>query len=94
MFNILYVSHEASLTGAPKCLYTLIKRINRKKYHPIFFSPCQGPLIKKLRDIGVETVIFKKNITLNLKRLIREKSIMELVALLEIKTKSPLFIME
>ena len=56
-------------------MYALIKRINRKKYHPIFFSPCQGPLIKKLRDIGVETVIFKKNIILNLKRLIREKSI-------------------
>ena len=75
MFNILYVSHEASLTGAPKCLYALIKRINQKKYHPIFFSPYQGPLIKKLRDIGVETIVFKKNITLNLKRLIREKSI-------------------
>ena len=75
MFSILYVSHEASLTGAPNCLYALIKRINRKKYHPIFFSPCQGPLIKKLKDIGVETVIFKKNITLNLRRLIRGKSI-------------------
>ena len=75
MFNILFVSHEAVLTGAPINLYRLIMCLNRNKFNPFFFSPLPGPIIEKLAKEKIETLCFQRNLTYKLSKFIKKKKI-------------------
>ena len=57
MKNILYLHTGAELYGADIVLLTLIKGLDKTKYHPIVILPQNGPLIGKLNEIGVENYI-------------------------------------
>lgn len=55
--NILYVSHDVQLNGAPKSLLELVTRICDKGIHPIVIVPCKGILKNELDKRGIDTRI-------------------------------------
>ena len=57
MKNILYLHTGAELYGADIILLTLLGNINRKKYNPIVVLPTNGPLVEKIREIGVQVEV-------------------------------------
>jgi len=75
MFNILFVSHEAMLTGAPINLYRLIRCLDKRKFNPFFFSPSPGPIVEKLAKEKIETFCFQRNLTYKLSKFIKERKI-------------------
>lgn len=58
--KIAFISHLADLSGAPKCLYCLLKYIDKKKYEPIVILPSTGPLVDKLAELGCKIRIINK----------------------------------
>lgn len=57
--NILYVSHDVQLNGAPKSLLELVTRICDKGVHPIVIVPCKGNLKGELDKRGIDTRIIE-----------------------------------
>ena len=74
--NILLVSHQADLSGAPISLYLLAKNLNKDKFHAIFLTLRKGPLTGKLKREGIETVfpgsLFQ---TSSIRKLIKDQDI-------------------
>jgi len=58
MFRILYVSHDAGLSGAPSCLLDIFEKLNRNEFRPVFACPGEGPLVKKAEDLDIECFKF------------------------------------
>lgn len=58
--KIAFISHLADLSGAPKCLYYLLKYIDKQKYEPIVILPSTGPLLDKLDKSGYKIRIINK----------------------------------
>lgn len=54
--KILFISHSASLTGAPLLLYEIASRINISKYKSVFLLPEEGAISGMFRSLG-ETFI-------------------------------------
>jgi len=55
--KILYISHSIGMDGSERCLFNLLKYLDRNKFIPIVVLPGDGPLKKKLECIGVKTII-------------------------------------
>jgi len=73
--TILYVSHDAGYTGAPLCLFDIIKNLDRNKYKPVFMCPARGPLCEELAGIGVEVHTFGTFNLIFLLRFMRKEKI-------------------
>lgn len=55
--NILFISHSAVIGGAEKCLFNLLKYIDRKRYNPFVIFPDEGPLKNEIDSLNVRTYI-------------------------------------
>lgn len=55
--HILFVSHSAELNGAERMLLQILKKIDRKKFHPWLLLPKPGPLGEEVRKLGIEEEI-------------------------------------
>lgn len=53
MINILYLHAGAELYGADIILYNILKNIDREKFTPYVVLPNEGPLVEKIRDLGI-----------------------------------------
>lgn len=60
--NILYVSHETQLNGAPKSLLEFVTKICDKGIRPIVIVPCKGKLKTELDKRGIDTrvIVFRQ----------------------------------
>ena len=57
MRNILFISHSPYWGGAENSLYTLIKGIDKKIFHPVMVLPNDGELNGKFRSLNIRTYI-------------------------------------
>lgn len=55
--NVLLVSHELSLTGAPMVLLYLARIIRQNGDYPVVFSPIDGPIRQMLFNEGFHVII-------------------------------------
>jgi O-antigen biosynthesis protein len=55
--NILFVSHDLSLSGAPISLFNISSYLFEKGNFVIIISPYEGPLIKKFEEIGIPVIV-------------------------------------
>lgn len=58
--NILLVSHEMSLTGAPIVLHTLGKTLQGLGYNVTIMSPFDGPLVEAIVEDNIPVIIYEK----------------------------------
>lgn len=67
MKKILYVEGclEGTVGGSHTCLYSLLANLDRQMYYPIVIFYNDNIVASKLRNLGIETHIFRKNKTLN-----------------------------
>lgn len=57
MIKILYTSHTPNMNmGGQISLYNLVKRLDRKKYHPTLICPSPGPLSRAFTEIKCNVV--------------------------------------
>ncbi|GEM_PF-5934581 len=52
MKTILFLSHSASLTGAPFLVHDIASRLDKQEFHVEFIIGEDGPLIEKFRQLG------------------------------------------
>ena len=58
MKNILFLSLSGEFVGGAEfSLLELLKRIDRKKFNPIFASSCKGNLYDKVKSLDIKTYI-------------------------------------
>ena len=59
---VLFISHDASLTGAPLCLGELLNSLSRTElgFEPIVFLRGEGPLLQEWRAAGLHIHVFPK----------------------------------
>ncbi|MGV8174368.1 MAG: glycosyltransferase family 4 protein [Methanothrix sp.] len=57
MYKILFISHASGVCGSEQALYALIKGLDTSRYDPIVAVPSDGPLRKRLSEIGIRTFI-------------------------------------
>ena len=58
--RVLFVSHEAHLTGAPIALLRFAEDIKKRGMAPVFITPSDGKLKKKLLDAGIPVIIYSE----------------------------------
>ena len=51
--RVLYVTHEPNLTGASRSLVDLLAALDRSEVEPIVLLRKQGPLVSKLKELGI-----------------------------------------
>jgi glycosyltransferase involved in cell wall biosynthesis len=56
-YKVIFISHAVGVCGSEQALYTLLKGMDRSRCDPIVIVPCDGPLKKRLNDIGIRTFI-------------------------------------
>ena len=56
--RVLFVSHELSLTSAPIALLRFAEDIKKRGMAPVFITPSDGKLKKKLLDEGIPVIIY------------------------------------
>lgn len=71
MKNILLVSHQSDLSGAPISLYLLAKELDKKQFNVFYLTPTLGPIISKLNESKIKTIILD-NKELSKNRFIRK----------------------
>ena len=54
LLRILYASHDGELTGAEKCLLTLLRNIDRSWIDPLVILPVRGPLTRELEKLSID----------------------------------------
>jgi glycosyltransferase involved in cell wall biosynthesis len=54
MKRILYVEDIGKIGGAEKILYILLSNLNKERYHPVVVFGSEGPLVKAIKDLGIE----------------------------------------
>jgi glycosyltransferase involved in cell wall biosynthesis len=64
--NVLLISHELSLTGAPMALYYFAENLKAKGYHPIILSPTDGSLRTLFLENELPVLIYDIILTLDL----------------------------
>jgi len=59
---VLFISHDASITGAPLCFGELLSSLARTEleFEPIVFLRGGGPLLQEWRDTGLHIYVFSK----------------------------------
>ncbi|MFA5929206.1 MAG: glycosyltransferase family 4 protein [Candidatus Margulisiibacteriota bacterium] len=71
--TILFISHQADLSGAPLSLFYLAKELAfTHQYRIVFVLPEDGPLLNKLKDYHIETAVLRGFKTYELWKLIRK----------------------
>lgn len=55
MYRILYVSRTAQIGGGEVSLLNLVKRLDKELFLPIVVVSTEGPLVERLKAIGVRT---------------------------------------
>ncbi|MEJ5300401.1 MAG: glycosyltransferase [Thermodesulforhabdaceae bacterium] len=55
--KILYLHANAELYGSDLILLQLVTYLDKTRYEPIVFLPVNGPLIERLREAGIRTMI-------------------------------------
>lgn len=61
MKNILYISLFGQLGGGEISLLTILKNLDRNKFFPRLICYSDGPLISKVKGLGVEVGIFQRD---------------------------------
>jgi glycosyltransferase involved in cell wall biosynthesis len=56
--NILFISHSASTYGAESSLWDLLANFHYDEYTPIVVCPGYGPLVSRMRQLGIKTYVF------------------------------------
>lgn len=56
-YNVLLISHEMSLTGAPRALVYMALVMRKRGIEPVFLSDQYGPLTKEISDLGFKVII-------------------------------------
>jgi glycosyltransferase involved in cell wall biosynthesis len=56
-YKILCVSHSGDWGGAEKCLFTLLKEIDRQSFEPVVVLPWRGVLGERISALGIQTHI-------------------------------------
>lgn len=56
--NILLISHELSLTGAPIVLHTLAKSLKKDGYQVVVISPYDGPLRERILGDDIPVIVY------------------------------------
>ncbi|RQN02444.1 glycosyltransferase family 1 protein [Clostridium butyricum] len=59
MKKILYLHAGAELYGADIVLLELLKNIDKKKFEPLVILPCEGPLVKKLKQNNIKVMVIE-----------------------------------
>jgi glycosyltransferase involved in cell wall biosynthesis len=59
--RILFVDHTAALGGGEIALLSLVRRLDRRRYHPLVVLFSDGPLAAALRSASIETHILPIN---------------------------------
>ena len=68
--TIAFISLYTQMGGVEYTLFHLLKNIDRNKYRPLLIVNDDGPLVEKIRSLGIE-VFFIKFRTVMLKELVR-----------------------
>lgn len=55
--NILFVSHDGTLSGAPQSLISILERLDREEFHPIVICGSEGPFTEETKILSVPTVV-------------------------------------
>jgi glycosyltransferase involved in cell wall biosynthesis len=55
--KILFVHSSSEMYGSDRCLYELIKGINKKQFIPVVVLPFEGELAERLKALGVTVYI-------------------------------------
>lgn len=55
--RILYLHSGAELYGADNILYEILKGIDKNKYEIYVLLPCDGPLVEKIQNLGINVEI-------------------------------------
>lgn len=66
--KILFISHSPHLNGAEIVLFNILNNIDLNVFEPIVIFPGEGPLIKRISDLKIQTIV------VGLERWIRFKS--------------------
>ncbi len=76
MKRILYVEgcRDGTVGGSHSCLFNMVAYIDRKKYYPIVIFYDDHIIARKLRELEVETHIFKKYIPFDVRKLLKSVS--------------------
>lgn len=75
MYNVLYISHIASVNGAPKSMLDILTGLDKKIFHPYVLLPGHGSLEDELKLSHIEYYIldYKQSIRDNAKALTWDK---------------------
>jgi len=55
--TILYLDHTAKMGGGEIALLNLVSALDKRYYRPIVVLAADGPLVRRLRTVGIETYI-------------------------------------
>jgi len=55
--KILFLSHDAELQGAERCLLDLVTRLDRERFEPLVLLPWKGPLVEILERAHIPYVV-------------------------------------
>jgi len=62
---LFFESHSGFFDGGQQSLYLLVKHLDRKRFRPILAGPEEGPLTRRLGELGVPTVIVRPDARLS-----------------------------
>lgn len=55
--KVLFISHDASLAGAERCLLDLVSQLDKSKISPFVLLPWDGPLANELDAAGIPYLV-------------------------------------
>jgi glycosyltransferase involved in cell wall biosynthesis len=55
--TVLFLDHTARLGGGEIALYHLLLHLDRERFRPLVILGEEGPLVEKIRDLGIETCV-------------------------------------
>jgi len=58
-YSILYITELVEMGGGEKNLFSLIEKLNKKRFRPVVLCPKRGTLIDKLEGVGVRVIVLK-----------------------------------
>src|ERR1044071_5843098 len=56
--RVLYVHNGPNIYGASRSLIRLLRLLDRERFEPRVLLPADGPLVKLVREMNVEVIIF------------------------------------
>lgn len=57
MFRILFWNHSIHIGGAERSLLDILKFIDKNRFYPLVISSQEGPFLKAVKELGIETRI-------------------------------------